>query len=214
MTREIPLTRPRQSIVAALGLFVILGVAGFPMAVMAIFYSFTEAENVAAFIVMGIIGWGLLIGCSYVLRDVWRRLRARPVLRVGPDSLEVDDRSALGGALEVPRTEVRAVSVELSPHGGVGCAFPLVGANPHAPDGFLWLAGYDSPLPLAGTGDQPPNLALVFERPQEGRRRKRLPAILVRAQDPRAAADALGSWGVVRQLTPADGELLMAGLRA
>jgi hypothetical protein len=134
------------------------------------------------------------------------------VLRVGAESLSIDDRSALGGQLEVARGDVRAASVELNPHGGQACAFPLVGANPAAPEGFLWLRGYDSPLPLAGTGDQPPNLALVFERPVEGRR-KRIPALLMRAQDPQAAAAALGSWGVVRQLTPADGELLLAGLR-
>ena len=213
MPLEIPLTKPRQGIAAFIGLLLVLGVAGYPMALMAIFYSFTESETLAAFIAMSVIGWGVLIGSSYVLRETWRKLRARPVLRVGSDSLIVDDRAALGGSLEVARGDLRAASIELSPHAAYGCAFPLVGANPNAPEGFLWLAGYDSPLPLAGTGDAPPNLALVFERPQQSRRRKRIPALLVRAQDPGAAAVALGSWGVVRQLTPADGELLLAGLR-
>jgi hypothetical protein len=213
MEREVALTRPRQGIGAAVGLFLVLGGAGFPMGVMAIYYSFAEAQNLAAFIAMSLIGWGVVAGGSYVLRETWRKLRARPVLRVGAGSLAIDDRSALGGSLEVARGDVRAASVELNPHAVWGAAFPLVAADPAAPpEGYLWLAGYDSPLPLVGTGDEPPNLALVFARPLSSRRR-RIPALLMRAQDPHAAAAALGSWGVVRPLTPADGDLVLAGLR-
>jgi hypothetical protein len=213
MQHEIPLTRPKVSVGAAIGLVLLALVAGYPMGVMAIVYSFTEAETPRAFVAMSVIGWGVVGGLTFVLRDTFRRMTSKPVLRVGPNSLAVEDRTALRGTVEIPRDQVRAASLELNPHAACGNAFPLVGANPHQPDGWLWLAGFDSPLPLAGTGDQPPNVALVFNWPLTGRRGKRIPALLMRAQDPHAAADALTPLGIVRQLTPADGEFLLAGLR-
>ena len=211
MQHEVPLTKPRVSVAAAIGLFLLAGAIGFPMAGMSLYWSATATTTTGARVFMALLGLGLGFGLWYVCRDALRKLTRRPVLRVGRDALVVDDRSALGRPLEIPRDAVRAAALELSPV-PYACAFPLVGANPAMPDGWLWLAGLESPLPLAGSGDRAPNVALVFERPL-ARGRKRLPGLLMRAQDPNAAAAALGSWGVVRQLTPADGELLLAGLR-
>lgn len=212
MQHEVPLTKPRSSVVATIGLFLLAGAIGFPMAGMCLYWAATETVAAGGRIFMALLGLGLGYGLWYVCRDAFRKLAGRPVLRVGPESLVVDDRSALGRPLEIPRDAVRAAALELSPvH--YACAFPLVGANPSMPDGWLWLAGLESPLPLAGAGDKAPNVALVFKWPVTGRGGKRLPGLLMRAQDPNAAAAALESWGVVRQLTPADGELLLAGLR-
>src|SRR4051812_16960131 len=120
MQHEIPLTKPRVSLGSAIGLFLLVGVAGDPLAFMAILSSFTAAASPAAFVAMGVIGWGLLAGLSIVVRDTVRRMSARPVLRVGPHSLAVDDRSVFG-QLEVPRDAVRAAALELNPHAGLGC---------------------------------------------------------------------------------------------
>jgi Zn-dependent protease with chaperone function len=223
---EIPLTKQGGGIVAAVGLGLIFGLIGLPVAIGCAVVSVLPGDHLAlaARLVIGGIGWGLLAGIVAYAYLVQRQIRTVPILRVTADRLTIEDRSRFRAPIEIPRDAVRVAAVEVEPYDD-GYAFPIVTRDAWSgveTDGCLWREGFGGPLPEIGTADRRPNIALVFSAPiaQPGpnlplgglARRSALPGALLGAEDPAAAEQALAGWGVVRELEPEDGEALTRAL--
>jgi hypothetical protein len=212
-TVVVPLRSRRAT--SALPALILISVLSVPVAVciVIVIASFGPAPPSVLIALLG--GIALTTLGPILLARNWMLLRRPAELAVRADQLKITHPQALRRPLVVPRTSLRAAVVDAEGRTRFRVRAASWPSGTGLADGFVWIQGW-SALPLLAPSDGDPNVLLLFDPPvanAEPRwrgmlrgvfRGEQLAGLLLVAEDPRQAEDALGSLGVVRSLTMPD----------
>jgi hypothetical protein len=213
------ITRPRRRAVLALVGLVLVGLIGLPMAAVCFAIPFMEGAGLAAAVFglsMGLLlvlllGWFAWTRTSLVLRRahvIWegQRLTIKHPLLREPLTLRASD-------LRVIATCADDTAQRRFPISGDG-ALELYGSSE---TGWLWATPLGSPLPTLAAAPDPPNVALLFERPVPAPRLRQqlahgplkgeaMAGLLIHVEDPSALEQVALSWRLRQSVSQEDAQ--------